>query len=427
MSTEDPAFKEGFKRETWALYSVGILAIGLRGVARIKRLGVTGLQLDDYLMLSAVVWYTLLCVALNEVIAGGGSNLMTDEEIRTLTPETHADRVIGSKWVYVSEHSMVLTIWTLKFCMLTIYGRITNGLSQRHLVNYCAIYAGLTFIANELSLFLICRPITNHWAVPTPDYQCSSYQYYEIINGCLSITGDIFMLLVAIPLLMTVRLPLKQKAILLFIFGLGIFVIIAALLTKIYCLVPSLISYVYMNWYFREATVAVLVTNLPLTWSLLRDIFPALKSWTGGSRPTGRIGGVVSSSRRASKAVLQSIDYNLQSFSRLGSQDPRKSAISSKNNTTTNTTTRGSEDGSIESLHIRQDVTITVQSEDMKRNNYDLERGQRHAHFTESPSPPPLPPLPRTPTPRQAQGQYDDWSPPHAVSRDGHGRMSPPS
>jgi hypothetical protein len=95
----------------------------------------------------------------------------------------------------------------------------------------------------------------------------------------MSISSDLFLLIVAMPILIAVRLPLRQKMILLVLFGLGGFVIIAAILTKIYCLVPSLISYVYMNWYFREATVAMLVTNLPLTWSLIRDIFPGLKSW----------------------------------------------------------------------------------------------------------------------------------------------------
>ena len=54
----------------------------------------------------------------------------------------------------------------------------------------------------------------------------------------------------------------------------GSFVIVAAIMRAIYCLVPSLISYVYMNWYFREATVAVYVTTLPGIWVLLRDIFP---------------------------------------------------------------------------------------------------------------------------------------------------------
>jgi len=50
---------------------------------------------------------------------------MTPEEIATMTPKIHADRVTGSKWVFVSEHSMVLTIWSLKACMLIIYARIT--------------------------------------------------------------------------------------------------------------------------------------------------------------------------------------------------------------------------------------------------------------------------------------------------------------
>jgi hypothetical protein len=93
-------------------------------------------------------------------------------------------------------------------------------------------------------------------------------------------------MLVAMPLLIAVHLPLRQKLVLVGIFGLGIFVIIAAFLTKVYCLAPSLISYVYMNWYFREATVSMLVVNLPLTWHLLRTMFPSLRSWLGSSLPS---------------------------------------------------------------------------------------------------------------------------------------------
>lgn len=81
------------------------------------------------------------------------------------------------------------------------------------------------------------------------------------------------------PILIAVRLPKRQKIALLFLFGLGLFEIVAAVLTKVYCLVPSLISYEYMNWYFREATVAMLVTNIPLTWTLARDFCPGLKRW----------------------------------------------------------------------------------------------------------------------------------------------------
>jgi hypothetical protein len=72
--------------------------------------------------------------------------------------------------------------------------------------------------------------------------------------------------------------------ILLSVFGMGIFVIVAALLTKIYSLVPALTSYSYLNWYFREASVSLYVTNLPALWALLRDTFPAIKNWGYSSR-----------------------------------------------------------------------------------------------------------------------------------------------
>ena len=50
---------------------------------------------------------------------------MTEEDIATLTPEKKRMRVAGSKWVLVSESSMVLTIWSCKICMIIIYRRLT--------------------------------------------------------------------------------------------------------------------------------------------------------------------------------------------------------------------------------------------------------------------------------------------------------------
>jgi hypothetical protein len=118
-------------------------------------------------MLFGVVWYTILCVALNEVASGGGSNLLTDEEKKQLTPSTTAERERGSKWVFVSEHAFILCVWACKACMLVIYARITEGLKQRKWINWIAIYVAIGFVATELSLFLICRPLSQYWAVPT--------------------------------------------------------------------------------------------------------------------------------------------------------------------------------------------------------------------------------------------------------------------
>ena len=94
------------------------------------------------------------------------------------------------------------------------------------------------------------------------------------MNAVFNISTDILLLAVGVPPILKARLTIQQKAALGIIFGMGSFVIIAAIMRAIYCLVPSLISYVYMNWYFREATVAVYVTTLPGIWVLLRDMFP---------------------------------------------------------------------------------------------------------------------------------------------------------
>ena len=130
---------------------------------------------------------------------------MDENDIKNLTPAIHAEREAGSKWVYVSEHSFLLAIWAMKGCMLIIYARITyvlfsfpmltwnefalikysEGLRQRLWINLLAVYVGMGFIATELSLFLICRPLSNYWAVPTPN--CTSIRTVGVSVSLLMI------------------------------------------------------------------------------------------------------------------------------------------------------------------------------------------------------------------------------------------------
>lgn len=199
--------------------------------------------------------------------------------------------------------------------------------------------------------------------------QCSNYQYYEIVQGCITITADVLMLLVAIPIIVKVRIPLKQKIILLLVFGMGIFVIIAAILTKVYCLVPALISYAYMNWYFRESTVAMLVTNLPLVWSLFREIFPAIRSWTGSKRtdryqyPSGPWSSTKATGKQYGRsATVPSNDFSMHDFARTAVVNPGK-ALSEASYHPSDDRDVISDEGSARALRIRQEFTITVDSE----------------------------------------------------------------
>jgi len=55
--------------------------------------------------------------------------------------------------------------------------------------------------------------------------QCSTLQYYAITQACFNISSDAFMLGISLPLLLSTTLPLKQKVVLVGIFGMGLFVV----------------------------------------------------------------------------------------------------------------------------------------------------------------------------------------------------------
>lgn len=203
--------------------------------------------------------------------------------------------------------------------------------------------------------------------------QCATYQHYEITESIFNTSSDIFMLIIGIPLLLSVQLPLQQKSILLIIFGMGIFVIVAAVLTKIYCLLPSLVSYVYLNWYFREASVSVYVTNLPALWSLLRDASPSLRRWGFVSRESSTSGKQWPSSMHIGGNNRASANnFPLRPFDRLSSNgvDVPISIFSQNYKHMLN---RDPSRTHHEPLKIKREITFTVEKDSV---DGDMERGE---------------------------------------------------
>lgn len=178
---------------------------------------------------------------------------------------------------------MLNVIYTIKACMLILYTRLTLGLTAQRLVKYLAIYVAIGWCASEIAFFTACRPFNGYWAMPPPDPQCTTLQYYALVQGCFNISSDTLMLFIPLPLITRLSIPWKQKGVLLIIFSMGIFVILAALLTKIFNL-TNIWDPTYMLWYTREASVAVYVSNLPMIWPLLREYFPVLRGLTPGQK-----------------------------------------------------------------------------------------------------------------------------------------------
>ncbi|KAB8346240.1 hypothetical protein FH972_023285 [Carpinus fangiana] len=76
----------------------------------------------------------------------------------------------------------------------------------------------------------------------------------------------------ALPMFIRSRMPLQRKLTLCAIFGLGVFVILCAVLNKYYSFTNPF-GREWENWYVREVSTAILVANLPFTWGLVRSLF----------------------------------------------------------------------------------------------------------------------------------------------------------
>jgi hypothetical protein len=98
-----------------------------------------------------------------------------------------------------------------------------------------------------------------------------------------NITTDLLMLGIPIPFIINVRVTRIRKTMLVGIFSLGIFVILAAVLSKYYNFtMPN--TTVYMVWDIRETGTSICVANIMCLWPLLRKMF----GWSTFSRSSAR-------------------------------------------------------------------------------------------------------------------------------------------
>ncbi|KJZ77686.1 hypothetical protein HIM_02863 [Hirsutella minnesotensis 3608] len=267
-------FQTSLTIESWVLYAVGFIIVGCRLVSRRIKLGKwRALMIDDYFMVFALVNFTGVVVSINEV-AKNGSNYMPAEEAAALTPAGVHKAVYGSIMTFVLEIFTLTGTWTVKACLLILYGRLTsNTLTKQHtLVKVASVYCAVTYLVVMLMfIFYWCRPTHEYWAVPVKIAQCATYYHHMIFATACNISSDLLLLFIPIPIIIKTRLPIKRKIILCLILGLGVFNILAAILNRYYNFsTPN--SYVFLYWYVAEAGVAVIVGNLPLCWPILRII-----------------------------------------------------------------------------------------------------------------------------------------------------------
>lgn len=273
-----------FTIELWTLFSVGCLTTILRTYARIKAVGFMNLRADDFLVWVGLIGYASQCslgYSIGNVAKGFANNGMTPEQRAALEPSSpeYQFRVIGSQ-IQVAGWTMYSTlIWSLKLSMLFFYMRLMEGLDRRYRMR---IYLGFflvigTFMTTILTIFLGCRPFNHYWQVsPDPGKQCQPAVSDPIVwsSFAANVTTDLYLIAIPLPLLWGSTLKLVKKLASTIILGAGIFVLVCAILKTVYVLVdPVNGAQLAGQWGTREAFTAVMTTNLPMIFPLLRQWF----------------------------------------------------------------------------------------------------------------------------------------------------------
>ncbi|KAK8088698.1 hypothetical protein PG997_003659, partial [Apiospora hydei] len=322
--------------ESWAWYAITWLIVLVRIVSRRDLHGsFRKLQVDDGLMLLAMVTDTVLIAAMN-IVANTSSNLIDPNDTAPLTSASIAEREYGSKMYdcpfrplgsrrgtdadrdHMANESMSLNHvqppHVSSLLPLTPLVAPSNEVCKQDEFKAehcrknrrCICFFGLRLDGDPLfrSLVSPIPPVLGR----TPDnVQCSAATNHLITNAILNISSDLLIIMIPMPILLQAQLPIKKKAILCGVFALGTFTvsdqasipsdshrgaqsaytnireqqILAAVLNKFYSFHQPFGSE-WTFWYIRESSTAIIVTNLPSTWTLCRRVFN-LRSFHGKS------------------------------------------------------------------------------------------------------------------------------------------------
>ncbi|KAG9252016.1 uncharacterized protein F5Z01DRAFT_245365 [Emericellopsis atlantica] len=272
-----------FVSEIWSLFAVGVAVTLVRIYARTKVVGFKGLQPDDYLASIALLGFAGMAG-----IAFVGGSMYHKEMAGGMLPEQRpgekpsaealAIRVKGNKLHFAQWVVYATTLWTLKSSLLVLYMRLTTGLAGRFA---CRIKAGFimvaaTWVAVMLTIFLSCRPFTDYFKPNVNGSAvCRAAISPPIVWTCyaLNVFTDLYLITLPMPLLWKTSMKTYKKVGLGLLFSAGAVIIVFATIRCVLIYIdPKDGAPVSGTWAVRETFVAVITTNFPTSFSLVKTM-----------------------------------------------------------------------------------------------------------------------------------------------------------
>ncbi|KAG6013633.1 hypothetical protein E4U54_006518 [Claviceps lovelessii] len=282
--------KNPFARESWIEFGLGLLIIVCRITCRCRQVGWKW-DGDDFFAVLAAVFFTAQVLLGYFVTHLGTIAEMSNEVVAvTISAERKGSMIAGSKSLLAAWCSYISLIWTLKACMLFLYGRLTLDLKQRGLVHLCAILCVITYVGALLLTFTHCTPLHKKWQVyPYPGDTCALYVPNFYVITVTNVSTDLLIAFIPLPLLWKVRMSWQKKLLCALWLCTGVCMIIAALLRCVLSLRTIHSTNSRTIWSLRETFIGIIAVNVPILGPCIARAASRLSGFK--SRSCSRAGG----------------------------------------------------------------------------------------------------------------------------------------
>lgn len=171
-------------------------------------------QMDDYVMVVVLCFYTTLIATINIVRYTSSNLLPPGYDVNSLSPKDIREREYGSKLILVVEQCQCVTVWGAKACLLIMYLRLTTLRKENLAVKVLCGYVAFGFCFMEIFYFAVwCRPFYEYWQVPTSSVQCDAATNHLITNATFNLSSDLLMLAIGLPMFLRMQVGAASQTI----------------------------------------------------------------------------------------------------------------------------------------------------------------------------------------------------------------------
>ncbi|KAH8885386.1 hypothetical protein GQ53DRAFT_606171, partial [Thozetella sp. PMI_491] len=196
---------------------------------------------------------------------------------------TAYNRVHAYMWFFICQTTYKWSISATKCSILLLYLRIFNNIRWLKLTCWSLITTVTVYciVASFVSVFQ-CTPLQRAYDKSIPGH-CIDNTKNWYANAGFSISTDIIILLLPLPMVWALQVPITQKVALAFIFTLGIFVVFTSCMRvgtlNITATTPDVTFDIASTmWSMIEMNVAIVCACLPMMRVFIVRVFPRLFS-----------------------------------------------------------------------------------------------------------------------------------------------------